>query len=120
MVNLQTMHTNSIALWGEIEETDPCQSRVNLSSPEKEILSRIPRPLTLEGPKIHQPQCTDMISYQQSQVKTEKSVFDLNQGYVTHGVHLLAYISELNKIKENASFRRDRGKEYFALQYMVV
>lgn len=108
MVNLQIMHTNNTSLWGEIDDPDPCNSKVNLSSPEREFLSRIPRPLTLEGPKIHQPQC-EMTKQQNQVIKKEKSIFELNQGYVTHGVHLLAYISELNKIKEQASYRRERG-----------
>ena len=47
MVNLQNMLTNK-SLWGELEQPDPSQSEgVNLSSPEKEILCRIPRPLVL-------------------------------------------------------------------------
>ena len=47
MVNLQNMLTNK-SLWGELEQPDPNQSEgVNLSSPEKEILCRIPRPLVL-------------------------------------------------------------------------
>ena len=33
-------------------------------------------------------------------VKNEQSIFELNPGYVTHGVQLLSYISELNKIKD--------------------
>lgn len=47
MVNLQNMLTNK-SLWGELEQPDPNHSEgVNLSSPEKEILCRIPRPLVL-------------------------------------------------------------------------
>ncbi len=32
-----------------------------------------------------------------------------NDSYVTHGVQLLTYINELNKIKEAALARRERG-----------
>ena len=40
-------------LWGELE--DPKEAKVNLSQADREFLSRIPRPLKLEGPKIYQP-----------------------------------------------------------------
>ena len=48
MVNLQNNMLTNKSLWGELEQPDPSQSEgVNLSSPEKEILCRIPRPLVL-------------------------------------------------------------------------
>ena len=43
---LQTMHTSN-HVWGELD--DPSHRKLNLSSAEKEFLSRIPRPLSLEG-----------------------------------------------------------------------
>lgn len=91
MVKLQNMHT-STHLWGELEDT----TKVNLSPNDKEILSRIPRPLKLQGPKIHQPQITDLVP-----VKNEPNHSENSDSYVTHGVQLLAYINDLHKIKEN-------------------
>ena len=46
MVKLQTMHTSN-HVWGELE--DPNHRKLNLNPAEKEALSRIPRPLSLEG-----------------------------------------------------------------------
>ena len=54
----------------------------------------------LEGPKIHQPKFLNNESTVFPVVKNEQSIFELNPGYVTHGVQLLSYISELNKIKD--------------------
>jgi hypothetical protein len=36
------------------------------------------------------------------------AIIGLEEGYVTHGIHLLTYISDLKKIKENATARRER------------
>lgn len=52
MVKLQTMHP-STHLWGELE--DASSAKVNLNPSDREVLCRIPRPLKLEGPRIHQP-----------------------------------------------------------------
>ena len=101
MVNLrllQIMH-NSQTLWGELEDSD--SEKVNLSPADRELLLRIPKPLSLEGPRIHQPKITDLKCHTYSS--------NLQESYVTHGVQLLAYINELNKIKEAAINRREKG-----------
>ena len=50
-------------LWGEFDEQIQCSSEgvgpkrvsVNLTQVERDLLARLPRPLPLEGPRIHQP-----------------------------------------------------------------
>jgi hypothetical protein len=46
------MHSNQQVLWGEMSEVN---ETINLTRNERELLSRIPRALPLEGPRIHQP-----------------------------------------------------------------
>ena len=105
MVKLRTMHTSN-PLWGELD--DPSHmDKANLSQADKELLSRIPRPLSLEGPRIHQPRI-DLMSAGIKKEKQDNSL-SLNENYVTHGVQLLRYINDLNKIKESALARRERG-----------
>ena len=102
MVNLrqlQIMH-NSQNLWGELEDSD--DEKVNLNPADRELLLRIPKPLSLEGPRIHQPKL-------KIDLKCQNYSTNLQESYVTHGVQLLAYINELNKIKEAAIGRREKG-----------
>ena len=82
----------------------------------------------LKGPRIHQPKVDLFLPTMQTQsstpVKNEPNVMNNslnsfkqpnkkfsknNESYVTHGVQLLTYINELNKIKEIALARRERG-----------
>ena len=82
----------------------------------------------LKGPRIHQPKVDLFLPTMQTQtsipVKTEPNFMNNslnsskqpnkkssknNESYVTHGVQLLTYINELNKIKEIALARRERG-----------
>lgn len=102
MVNLrslQIMQDNSTVLWGELEDSD--SEKVNLNPTDRELLLRIPKPLSLEGPRIHQPKITDL--------KSQNYSYNLQESYVTHGVQLLSYINDLNKIKEAAINRREKG-----------
>ena len=102
MVNLrslQIMQGNSTGLWGELEDSD--SEKVNLNPTDRELLLRIPKPLSLEGPRIHQPKITDL--------KSQPYSYNLQESYVTHGVQLLSYINDLNKIKEAAINRREKG-----------
>ena len=102
MVNLrslQIMQDNSTVLWGELEDSD--SEKVNLNPTDRELLLRIPKPLSLEGPRIHQPKITDL--------KSQNYSYNLQESYVTHGVQLLSYINDLNKIKEAAISRREKG-----------
>ena len=114
MVKLQIMNSSN-HVWGELE--DPDHRKLNITSTEKELLCRIPRPLSLEGPRIHQPKI-DLVKTASS-IKSENMNNSLskqppkksksNESYVTHGVQILTYINELNKIKEVALARRERG-----------
>ena len=102
MVNLrslQIMQDNSTVLWGELEDSN--SEKVNLNPTDRELLLRIPKPLSLEGPRIHQPKITDL--------KSQNYSYNLQESYVTHGVQLLSYINDLNKIKEAAINRREKG-----------
>ena len=54
--------TSDAYLWGEFCETDQFSGdkkskrvSVNLTQTERDLLARLPRPLSLEGPRIHQP-----------------------------------------------------------------
>ena len=54
--------TSDEYLWGEFCETDQFSGdkkskrvSVNLTQTERDLLARLPRPLSLEGPRIHQP-----------------------------------------------------------------
>ena len=76
---------------------------MNLNPADRELLLRIPKPLSLEGPRIHQPKLRIDLKSSQS------FAGNLEESYVTHGVQLLAYINELNKIKEAAIGRREKG-----------
>lgn len=102
MVNLRTlqiMQDNSTVLWGQLEE-DSDEEKVNLNPADRDLLLRIPKPLSLEGPRIHQPTIN---------LRSQNVSCNLQESYVTHGVQLLTYINELNKIKEAAINRREKG-----------
>ena len=54
--------TKNACLWGEFSEQDQSSGdmktkrvSVNLTQTERDMLARLPRPLPLEGPRIHQP-----------------------------------------------------------------
>ena len=105
MVRLHTMNSSN-PLWGELE--DPDHSKLNLSPSDRDQLTRIPRPLSLEGPRIHQPK-VELLSVSIKPEPGTSSDKKPNESYVTHGVQLLTYINELNKLKEAAIARREKG-----------
>ncbi len=95
-------------LWGEMEDSE--SDRLRLSPSEREFLTKPPRPLTLEGPRIHQPKM-DSNAANAIVPKSElpQNPCNLVEGYVTHGIRLLSHISELQRFKEAALARRERG-----------
>ncbi len=104
------MHSNAkYQLWGEMPESKSDNRR--LSAAERELLAKNPRPLTLEGPRIHQPRLLEP-STSTASVKSEfppPNPCNLAEGYVTHGMRLMSYASELQRIKDAALARRERG-----------
>ena len=52
---------------------------------------------------------SNMTNSLNSKLPNSKKCSKNNDSYVTHGVQLLTYINELNKIKEAALARRERG-----------
>ena len=53
-------------LWGEFSESPAAVGLIGLTPAEKEQLTRLPRPLPLEGPRIHQPgTIRDRVDFQQ-------------------------------------------------------
>lgn len=94
------MHPIANQLWGDL---DIAENRVDLNATDRDILTRLPRPLPLEGPRIHQPD--------QGSVKVEQvhQIIRIPDGYVSHGIGLLNHISELRRLQSVANHRRDRG-----------
>ncbi len=62
---------SSTDLWGEIPSAGPA---VTLSTAEKEALCRLPRPLQLKGPKLHQPGRRRQVKEAEGDKKMEESV----------------------------------------------
>ena len=127
-----THNPNNDCLWGEFDqnpsnenEVGPKRVSVNLTQVERDLLARLPRPLPLEGPRIHQPGSTVPPS-----LATNSSVQKIHPAstsvivpcdevqpkdpYLLGGITLLNYAAELrrvlNKIEERHAMIGNSGK----------
>ena len=112
MVRLNDMNAPPTQ-WGQFE--DKAELDLSLSQSDHDVLTIIPGQLHLEGPKIHQPKINVSSPPAKNQLKTTMR----NESYVTHSLQLLGYIKELNKLKDQAIFRRERGLPSFINQQSI-
>ena len=78
MINSESLDTRS--LWGEINSTR--ENVLDLSSPERESLMKLCRPLAVEGPKFHSP-----LLVKQNEIKLEQTTDPI----IDHTIQLLEY-----------------------------
>ena len=132
LMTKSTHNPNIDCLWGEYDENPsnenevgPKRVSVNLTQVERDLLARLPRPLPLEGPRIHQPGSTVPPS-----LATNSSVQKIHPAstsvivpcdevqpkdpYLLGGITLLNYAAELrrvlNKIEERHAMIGNPGK----------
>lgn len=100
---------DTTSLWGEFTEgPSASNSSVGLTPAEKEQLTRLPRPLPLEGPRIHQPGTSGAGGgsgggpggTDNNSCPTPLVILPFNQTsprdpYVIHTLHLLNYLDQL-------------------------
>lgn len=97
----ETFDTKS--LWGEYTNDAGGSSGVGLTPAEKEQLTRTPRPLPLEGPRIHQPGTSGAGpdgSAATNSCPNPLVILPFNETsprdpYVIHTLHLLTYLDQL-------------------------
>ena len=109
-------HASSAGLWGEFdnqiqnnEDIGRKRVSVNLTQVERELLARLPRPLPLEGPRIHQPGSTVSSSLlcntntQKLQGASTSYIVPCDEiqpsdPYILGGITLLNYATELRRV----------------------
>lgn len=125
-------HSSNVGLWGEFdnqiqnnEDMGRKRVSVNLTQVERDLLARLPRPLPLEGPRIHQPGSamsssllgnTNTQKLQGSSTSYIVPCDDIQQRdpYISGGITLLNYATELrrvlNQIEERHALTTNAGK----------
>ena len=99
-------------LWGEYadSESDPGgKGMIRLTASEKEALTRLPRPLPLEGPRIHQPSGSAAAeSTPNVMVVLPVEETSPRDPYVLHSLHLLTYLQKLKQYSQSRLFGANR------------
>ena len=111
-----THNLNNDCLWGEFDQNPSNENEVgskrvsvNLTQVERDLLARLPRPLPLEGPRIHQPGSTvppslatnsnvQKIHPASTSVIVPCDEVQPKDPYLLGGITLLNYAAELRRV----------------------